>query len=80
MATRDQALATWSLVHGLTTLLIDQRVSFLGVSTGEAEQYAREAAMAWVARQGGRRHAYEPGPGPSPALRQAVCYWERYWS
>jgi AcrR family transcriptional regulator len=43
---RDQALAAWSLVHGLTTLLIDQRVSFLGVSTGEAEQYARQAAMA----------------------------------
>jgi AcrR family transcriptional regulator len=43
---RDQALAAWSLVHGLTTLLIDQRVSFLGVSTGEAEQYARQAGMA----------------------------------
>ena len=42
----DQALAAWSLVHGLTTLLIDQRVSFLGVSTGEAEQYARQAGMA----------------------------------
>jgi hypothetical protein len=46
MAGRDQALAAWSLVHGLTTLLIDQRVSFLGVSTGEAEQYARQAGMA----------------------------------
>jgi AcrR family transcriptional regulator len=46
MAMRDQALAAWSLVHGLTTLLIDQRVSFLGVSTGEAEQYARETGMA----------------------------------
>ncbi len=43
---RDQALAAWSLVHGLTTLLIDQRVSFLGVSTGGAEQYARQAGMA----------------------------------
>ena len=43
---RDQALAAWSLVHGLTTLLIDQRVSFLEVSTGEAEQYARQAGMA----------------------------------
>ena len=42
----DQALAAWSLVHGLTTLLIDQRVSFLGVSTGEAEQHARLAGMA----------------------------------
>ena len=42
----DQSLAAWSLVHGLTTLLIDQRVSFLGVSTGEAEQYARQVGMA----------------------------------
>jgi AcrR family transcriptional regulator len=43
---RDQALAAWSLVHGLTTLLIDQRVSFLGVSTDEAERHARLAGMA----------------------------------
>jgi AcrR family transcriptional regulator len=43
---RDQALAAWSLVHGLTTLLIDQRVSFLGVSIGEAERYARQVGMA----------------------------------
>jgi AcrR family transcriptional regulator len=40
---RDQALAAWSLVHGLTTLLIDQRLSFLGVSTGEAQRQARLA-------------------------------------
>jgi len=45
-AVRDQALAAWSPVHGLTTLLIDQRVSFLGVSTGEAERHARLAGMA----------------------------------
>jgi AcrR family transcriptional regulator len=43
---RDQALAAWSLVHGLTTLLIDQRVSFLGVSIAEAERHARLAVMA----------------------------------
>lgn len=43
---RDQALAAWSVVHGLTTLLIDQRVSFLGVSTDEAERHARLAGMA----------------------------------
>jgi AcrR family transcriptional regulator len=42
----DQALAAWSLVHGLTTLLMDQRVTFLGASTDEAEQHARLAAMA----------------------------------
>ena len=42
----DQALAAWSLVHGLTTLLIDQRLSFLGVSTDEAERHARLAGMA----------------------------------
>ena len=42
---RDQALAAWSLVHGLTTLFIDQRVSFLGVSIGEAERHARLAGM-----------------------------------
>ena len=46
MAMRDRVLAAWSLVHGLTTLLIDQRVSFLGVSAGDAEQYARQAGMA----------------------------------
>lgn len=46
MAMRDQTLAAWSLVHGLTTLLIDQRVSFLEVSTGDAEQYARQAGLA----------------------------------
>ncbi len=45
-AVRDQALAAWSLVHGLTIFLIDQRVSFLGVSTGDAERHARLAAMA----------------------------------
>ena len=43
---RDQALAAWSLVHGLTTLLIDQRLSFLGVSTSEAERQARSAGVA----------------------------------
>ena len=43
---RDQALAAWSLVHGLTTLLIDQRVSFLGISTAETERHARLAGMA----------------------------------
>jgi AcrR family transcriptional regulator len=43
---RDQALAAWSMVHGLTILLIDQRVSFLGVSTGDAERHARQAATA----------------------------------
>jgi AcrR family transcriptional regulator len=42
----DQALAAWSLVHGLTTLLIDQRARFLGASTGEAERHARLAVMA----------------------------------
>jgi AcrR family transcriptional regulator len=42
----DQALASWSLVHGLTTLLIDQRLSFLGVSTSEAERQARSAGAA----------------------------------
>jgi AcrR family transcriptional regulator len=43
---RDQALAAWSLVHGLTTLLIDQRLSFLGVSIDDAERHARQAGMA----------------------------------
>jgi AcrR family transcriptional regulator len=43
---RDQALAAWSLVHGLTTLLIDQRLSFLGVSTSDAERQARVAGAA----------------------------------
>ncbi len=45
-AVRDQALAAWSLVHGLTTLVIDQRVSFLRVSTSDAERHARLAAVA----------------------------------
>ena len=43
---RDQAVAAWSLVHGLTTLLIDQRISFLGAVSDEAEQHARLAALA----------------------------------
>jgi AcrR family transcriptional regulator len=42
---RDLALASWSLVHGLTMLFIDQRVSSHGVSTDEAEQHARQAGM-----------------------------------
>jgi AcrR family transcriptional regulator len=37
----EQALTAWSLVHGLTTLLIDRRLTFLGVSPTEAEQHAR---------------------------------------
>ena len=41
---RDQALVAWSLVHGLTTLLIDPREFPWGL--GEAEQYARQAGMA----------------------------------
>ncbi|MDQ2767147.1 MAG: TetR/AcrR family transcriptional regulator [Gemmatimonadota bacterium] len=44
-AVRDQALAAWSLVHGLTTLFIDKRLSFLGVSTSEAERHARQAGV-----------------------------------
>jgi len=43
---RDQGLAAWSLVHGLTTLLIDQRLGFLGVSIKEAERQARVAGTA----------------------------------
>jgi AcrR family transcriptional regulator len=39
----EQALTAWSLVHGLTTLLIDRRLTFLGVSTSEAERQARLA-------------------------------------
>lgn len=42
----NQALAAWSLVHGLTTLLIDQRLSFLGVSAAEAERQASSAGTA----------------------------------
>lgn len=45
-AVRDQGLAAWSLVHGLTTLLIDQRLSFLGVSTSDAERQAKLAGAA----------------------------------
>ena len=41
----DQALAAWSLVHGLTTHLIDERVSSPGVSTGDVERLARVASM-----------------------------------
>ena len=41
----DQALAAWSLVHGLTTHLIDERASSPGVSIGDAERLARVASM-----------------------------------
>jgi AcrR family transcriptional regulator len=44
----QQALAAWSLVHGLTTLLIDRRLTFLGVSTTEAEHHARLACAALI--------------------------------
>jgi AcrR family transcriptional regulator len=42
----EQALAAWSLVHGLATLFIDRRLSFIGVSGSEAERQARLAATA----------------------------------
>ena len=42
---QEQALAAWSLVHGLTTHLIDERVSTPGVSIEDAERLARVAAM-----------------------------------
>ncbi len=43
---REQAVAAWALVHGLTTLLIDRRLSFLGLSASEAERQARSAGAA----------------------------------
>jgi AcrR family transcriptional regulator len=43
---RDQAVVAWSLVHGLTMLLIDQRLSSLGVPTSEAERQAKVAGAA----------------------------------
>jgi AcrR family transcriptional regulator len=45
---RDQALAAWSLVHGLTTLLIDRRLTFLGMSTEESARHAELACAALV--------------------------------
>jgi len=42
---RNQALAAWSLVHGLTILLIDQRLSFLGITIGDAERHARQMGL-----------------------------------
>jgi AcrR family transcriptional regulator len=42
----EQALIAWSLVHGLTMLFIDQRLTFLGVSSAEAERQGRNAAAA----------------------------------
>jgi AcrR family transcriptional regulator len=38
----EQSLTAWSLVHGLTTLLIDRRLTFLGISADQAELHARE--------------------------------------
>jgi AcrR family transcriptional regulator len=43
---REQAVSAWSLVHGLTMLLIDQRLGFLGLSIAEAERQARAAGTA----------------------------------
>src|SRR5262245_46766036 len=43
---REQALAAWSLVHGLTTLFLDQRLSFLGLSSHEAERQAKATGTA----------------------------------
>jgi AcrR family transcriptional regulator len=52
---RDQALACWSLVHGLTSLLIDQRLTFLGISPHQAARYARAAVTALVEGTGAER-------------------------
>ena len=41
---QELALAAWSLVHGMATLFIDQRLGFLGVSSAEAERQAHAAA------------------------------------
>jgi AcrR family transcriptional regulator len=43
---RGQAISAWSLVHGLTMLLLDQRLGFLGLSIAEAERQARAAGIA----------------------------------
>ena len=45
-AVREQAVSAWSLVHGLTMLLLDQRLGFLGLSIAEAERQARAAGTA----------------------------------
>lgn len=45
-AVREQAVSAWSLVHGLTMLLLDHRLGFLGVSIAEAERQARAAGIA----------------------------------
>jgi AcrR family transcriptional regulator len=45
-AVREQAVSAWSLVHGLTMLLLDQRLGFLGLSIAEAERQARAAGIA----------------------------------
>jgi hypothetical protein len=45
---RDQAIAAWSLVHGLTMLFIDGRLASLGAWSGAAARHARAAAQALV--------------------------------
>jgi hypothetical protein len=45
---RDQAVAAWSLVHGLTMLLIDDQLSATGRRDGDTEGYARAAARTLV--------------------------------
>jgi AcrR family transcriptional regulator len=44
----DQAVAAWSMVHGLTLLLIDRRLTYIGVSSPEAERQARLACEALI--------------------------------
>jgi AcrR family transcriptional regulator len=41
---RDQAVAAWSLVHGLTMLLIDDRLSITGLGGHGPDRYARAVA------------------------------------
>jgi AcrR family transcriptional regulator len=45
---RDQAVAAWSLVHGLTMLLIDGRLSVTGLGGAGSDRYARAVATTLV--------------------------------
>jgi hypothetical protein len=61
----EQAVAAWSLVHGLTLLLIDRRLAYIGVSSPEAERQARLACEALIDGLG------HPGPAPSALARRS---------
>ena len=72
-AVLDHAVAAWSLVHGLTMLLIDRRLAFVGVSSPEAERQARVACEALIEGLGYRGSSGTSQSGQEPRSTDRVA-------